>query len=112
MTFITSGRRERAASACTRLLRLVLPLTLACANLSAQAPRNNHPADPEAQRIMDRVDRMLRGDSSRGSVEMSVVTPEWKRMTRMTIWSEGVDKVLILVELPKKDEGTAFAQLL
>ncbi|MBZ5583393.1 MAG: outer membrane lipoprotein-sorting protein [Acidobacteriia bacterium] len=80
---------------------------LGCACLAAQAPQERGPAPEEARRIIDHVDRILRGDSSRGSVEMFVVTPEWKRLTRMIIWSEGADKVLIRVGLPKKDEGTA-----
>ncbi len=50
---------------------------------------------------------MFRGDSSRGSAEMSVVTAEWKRISRMTISSLSTDKVLIRISLPKKDEGTA-----
>lgn len=80
---------------------------LAGGGLAAQTPRDSSAAAQEARRIMDHVDRMLRGDSSRGTVEMSVATPEWKRVTRMTIWSQGTDKVLIRVELPKKDEGMA-----
>lgn len=82
-------------------------LILVSASLAGQAPQGHGPDQQEASRIIDHVDRMLRGDSSRGSVEMSVVTPEWKRVTRMTISSQGTDKVLIHVDLPKKDHGTA-----
>ena len=106
-----ASRRPRASAGCTppcsRLLRPALLALLGCACLAAQAPQERGPAPEEARRIIDHVDRILRGDSSRGSVEMLVVTPEWKRLTRMIIWSEGADKVLIRVGLPKKDEGTA-----
>jgi hypothetical protein len=49
----------------------------------------------------------MRADSSRATTEMVVTTKRWSRSTRMTIWSEGTDNVLIRVEEPKKDAGTA-----
>ncbi len=57
--------------------------------------------------IIDKVDQMLRGDSSRGRVEMSVVTRRWERNVTMEIWSEGTEKALIKVLQPKKEAGTA-----
>ncbi|RPJ59499.1 MAG: outer membrane lipoprotein-sorting protein [Acidobacteria bacterium] len=60
-----------------------------------------------AKEIIDRVDRMLRGDSSVGRVEMTVATRQWKRTTELRIWSEGTDKVLVRIEAPKKDQGTS-----
>ncbi len=114
MNLIAAGRPERATRALEPLspvrLRsagLALLSILALAGLAVPAPQDGLPDAQESRRIIDHVDRMLRGDSSRGSVEMSVMTPEWKRVTRMTICSEGTDKVLIRVEQPKKDEGTA-----
>lgn len=71
------------------------------------APLVAQPTSQEAREIIDRVDRMLRGDSSVGRVEMTVATRQWKRTTEMRIWSEGLDKVLVRVEAPKKDQGTA-----
>ncbi len=102
MTSIFTGRPKRL-----RPIGLFLLSIFACFASAIPASQDALPDAQESRRIIDHVDRMLRGDSSRGSVEMSVATPEWKRVTRMTIWSEGTDKVLILVELPKKDEGTA-----
>ena len=55
--------------------------------------------------IIDKVDQMLRGDSSQGRVEMAVVTRRWKRNVMMEIWSEGTDKALIKVLQPKKEAG-------
>jgi len=70
-------------------------------------PLNGQPSTQEARDIIDRVDRMLRGDSSVGRVEMTVATRQWKRTTELRIWSEGTEKVLVRVESPKKDQGTA-----
>lgn len=94
-----------------RLIVLAVCLVLAPAPVSGvtqTSPQLSQDSEAEeARRIIDRVDRMLRGDSSVGTVEMTVATRQWNRKTRMKIWSEGTDKVLIRVEQPKKDEGTA-----
>ena len=60
--------------------------------------------DPRA--IIDRADRILRGDSSHGQVEMTVITKRWKRTLELEIWSEGTDKALIQILQPKKEAGT------
>jgi len=57
--------------------------------------------------IIDKVDQMLRGDSSQGQVEMAVVTRRWERNVTMEIWSEGTENALIKVLEPKKEAGTA-----
>lgn len=63
--------------------------------------------DVDGKEIIDRVDRMLRGDSSHGKVEMKVVTKRWERTLEMEIWSQGTEKALIRILAPKKEEGTA-----
>lgn len=61
----------------------------------------------DARAIVDRVDRLLRGESSEGELTMSVVTRRWTRTLTMKIWSEGTDKALIKVTAPAKEAGTA-----
>jgi outer membrane lipoprotein-sorting protein len=88
----------------------VVLLTLASAIQAAAAqkgPQKGSLSADEARRIVDHVDRLMRADSSRATTEMVVTTKRWTRSTRMTIWSEGTDNVLIRVEEPKKDAGTA-----
>ncbi len=68
---------------------------------SIQAP------EIDARKIIDRIDRLLRGDSSIGTMEMSVVTSRWRRDMTLALWSEGTDKVLVKVLAPKKEAGTA-----
>ncbi len=63
--------------------------------------------DIDPKEIIDRVDRLLRGDSSHGRVEMTVVAKHWKRTVGMEIWSEGVDKALVRITSPKKEQGIA-----
>ena len=69
--------------------------------LSGQAP------DIDAKAIIDRTDRLLRGESSHGTVEMKVTTRRWKRTLVLDIWSEGTDRALIRILEPRKEKGTA-----
>jgi outer membrane lipoprotein-sorting protein len=85
-------------------------LTLASAVHGAAVQKGPLSAD-EARRIVDHVDRLMRADSSRATTEMVVTTKRWTRAMRMTIWSEGVDNVLIRVEQPTKDAGTATLRI-
>lgn len=64
-------------------------------------------AQTDARAIIDRVDRLLRGDSSISTVEMSVVTRRWERNMKLSIWSEGTDRVLVKVLEPRREAGTA-----
>jgi hypothetical protein len=60
-----------------------------------------------AEEIVDRVDRLLRGESSQGVVGMEVVTEHWSRAYEMRIWSLGTEYSLIRILSPRKDAGTA-----
>jgi Outer membrane lipoprotein-sorting protein len=57
--------------------------------------------------IMDQVDRLMRGQSSRGQVEMQIRTEHWERTLEMEIWSLGTEYSLVRVESPRKEAGTA-----
>jgi len=64
-------------------------------------------AQQTAREIVDRVDQLLRGRSSHGTVTMEVVTANWSRSLDLEIWSLGTDYALIRVLAPPKDAGTA-----
>ena len=64
-------------------------------------------AQESASEIMERVDRLLRGDSSRGVATMEVVTEHWERSVTMEMWSLGTDYSLIRIQAPAKEAGTA-----
>jgi hypothetical protein len=57
--------------------------------------------------IIDRVDRILRGESSHGTATMEVVTEHWERSMTMEIWSLGTEYSLIRITAPRKEAGTA-----
>jgi hypothetical protein len=56
--------------------------------------------------IIDRVDQLLRGESSRATIEMQIRTEHWDRSIRMKVWSLGADFSLIQVESPPREAGT------
>lgn len=87
----------------TRIILLMLLATIPTGFLQAQQDFSQlTPAE-----IVDQVDRMLRGDSSRGTIRMMVKTRRWKRDMTLEIWSEGTEKALVRVLKPKKEEGVA-----
>jgi outer membrane lipoprotein-sorting protein len=92
-----------------RRLRLLGAACLALGVLIAGDVRAAGAPPPavDARAIVDRVDRLLRGESSEGELTMSVVTRRWTRTLTMVIWSEGTEKALIKVTAPAKEAGTA-----
>jgi len=65
------------------------------------------PPDATPSEIVDYVDRLMRGESSRGEVVMEVLTENWNRSMRMTVSSLGTEYALVRILEPKKDAGTA-----
>ncbi len=60
-----------------------------------------------AKELADRVDRLLRGESSRGDMVMDIVTAHWSRSLEMRVWSLGTQYALVRVVAPAKEAGTA-----
>ncbi len=96
----------RTASRTTIGLVAVLAagLLLACppAPLAAQST-----SPDQAREIVQHVDDLLRGESSRGRVSMEVVTERWTRSMEMEMWSLGQDYSLVRVLSPSREAGTA-----
>ena len=64
-------------------------------------------AQTDPLEIIDQVDRLMRGDSSRGVATMEVVTEHWEREMTMEVWSLGTDYSLVRLRAPRRDAGTA-----
>ena len=82
----------------------VAALMLAAAAL-AVAPTPGRAQTP--REIVDRVDRLLRGNSSRGDLTMEITTRQWKRTLDLRVWSLGTDYALVRVLAPRREAGTA-----
>ncbi len=86
------------------LALLVGALWTAPGRAAAQAPGA---ASLTAREIVDRVDRMLRGASSRGDLVMEIATEHWTRSLEMRVWSLGTRYALVRVTAPPREAGSA-----
>ncbi len=87
--------------ALTLLLAILLAVAICNAAYAGPAP------DLDIKEIVDKVDRILRSDTSTSRIEMSIETPNWKRTLTMDMWTEGLNKTLIRILGPAKDRGVA-----
>lgn len=89
--------------------RLALAFLAAPTLATAAHPQavDRPPPDATPSEIVDYVDRLMRGESSRGEVVMEVLTENWNRAMRMTVSSLGTEYALVRIVEPKKDAGTA-----
>ncbi len=60
-----------------------------------------------AREILEQVDQLLRGESSRGRVTMSIATEHWARDLEMEVWSLGTEHSLVRVRSPAREAGTS-----
>jgi len=64
-------------------------------------------AENTSQGILDKIDKMWRGESSAGTYQMKIKTSNWERTLRIKSWTKGLDHTLIKIEYPKKEKGVA-----
>ncbi len=60
-----------------------------------------------ARQVLDRIDDLYRGDSSRGEMTMIITTRHWKRTLTIRFWSLGKTMSLIRILAPLREKGTA-----
>jgi len=91
----------------TGIGRAGLALCLVVGALSALAASSEVEAQETPREIIDRVDQILRGESSHGFATMEVVTEHWERSLTMEMWSLGTEHSLVRITAPRKEAGTA-----
>ncbi len=57
------------------------------------------------QEIIKKSEEQIKGKTSYGVVEMTIITPDFKRTLKMEGWWVGNEKALIEIKYPKKEEG-------
>ncbi len=77
---------------------MVLAASLAAVSASA--------SERDANALLDRVDDLYRGDSSKGQMTMVIVTKNWTRSLVAEMASKGKDNTFIRILSPKKERGT------
>lgn len=58
--------------------------------------------------IVRKADAKVRGETSQGTMKMTIIRPTWTREMSMKTWSKGTEYSLILVTAPARDKGAAF----
>ncbi|MBI3299826.1 MAG: outer membrane lipoprotein-sorting protein [Elusimicrobia bacterium] len=56
--------------------------------------------------VVDMANKVMRGDSSRARLKMTVVTKTWTRTMEVEAWHRGRTMAYILIHAPAKDKGT------
>lgn len=86
---------------------LLVAATLAVALLVVPCIPSTATAQQTPREIVDEVDRLLRGESSRGRFTMEIITEHWSRSLEVRVWSLGTEYALARVLAPAKEAGTA-----
>ena len=83
---------------------IIILLSLIAASANAQTPAANE--------IVDKSENLLKGKTSIGTYEMTVVTPEYERYMKMKYWwDDANDKSLIQTIAPKKEAGNKWLKI-
>jgi hypothetical protein len=91
---LPSHRRPEGASAPARLV------TLFAAIVGLIAAGTGIADGPDPQKLIDSAEDMVKGETARGTIEMTVTRPDFTRTMRMKSWWEGNEKALIVIEAP------------
>jgi outer membrane lipoprotein-sorting protein len=68
-------------------------------------------ADERAQELVDRMARLFSSKSSIATVNMQISNENGERSVSMKIWSLGADNVLLRIDGPQEDAGTAVLKV-
>ena len=85
----------------------LLVLVLAGSMPSGLAASIEAAEQPTVDELLRRVDDLLRGASSRGTMTMRIKSTKWERELSMAVQSKGADRTLIQILSPPKEKGTA-----
>ncbi|WP_163708250.1 outer membrane lipoprotein-sorting protein [Mangrovibacterium lignilyticum] len=81
---------------------IITLFALLVASLFAQAQ------DIDIKEIVKRADEKFRGQSSQGTMTMTIQRPSWSRTVEMKSWTLGTEYSLIYITSPAKERGQVF----
>jgi outer membrane lipoprotein-sorting protein len=88
-----------------RLITIFSMLLALCSLLYAASA---HSQALTAKEIVDKANKKANGETSQGSMKMSIVRPGWSREVTMKSWSKTTEYYLICITAPAKDKGQVF----
>ena len=62
---------------------------------------------PDVDALLGRIDDLYRSKSSMSRFEIQVTNPRTTRSMRLKAWTRGEEEVLVVIEAPPREEGTA-----
>jgi outer membrane lipoprotein-sorting protein len=62
-------------------------------------------ADVDIKELVDKANKALRGDSSRGRLVMTIENPDWKRSIEVEGWNKDRTFAFIVIRAPAKERG-------
>jgi outer membrane lipoprotein-sorting protein len=86
---------------------LLLAVSVVPALAGEAEPSEETQEAARVKEILDTIDRLWRGSTSEGEMEMEVVTAHWSRTMRMKVYTEGMERSLVRITYPAKEEGVA-----
>jgi hypothetical protein len=92
---------KRGSTTLIKRLITILPLLLFLLG------GKSFPIEKTSQEILDKIDKMWRGESSVGTYQMKIKTSNWERKLQIKSWTKGLDYTLITIEYPKKEKGVS-----
>lgn len=64
--------------------------------------------DDKAKAVVKKAHEITLGETSKSTMTMEIVRPEWSRSVSMQSWSMGVDYYIIYIMSPARDKGQVF----
>lgn len=61
-----------------------------------------------AKEIIQKADNKRMGSTSQSTIHLTIIRPKWTREMTLKTWTKGKEALLILINEPKRDKGTAF----
>lgn len=67
-----------------------------------------HSQQLSAKEIIQKADEKGRGETSQGTMTLTIIRPDWQRSISMKAWSKGTNYSLIYITAPAKEKGQVF----
>jgi len=75
------------------------------------APQPETPETIDGRQIIEHIEKLLWGKTSRGRYTMRISTPRWQRTLEIDMWMRRPDKTFIRIRAPAKEAGTASLRI-
>src|SRR5262245_65985557 len=78
-----------------------------CLSLAGAAAEGPVFTQPDVEALLQQIDDLYRSTSSIARIQIDVTTTRSTRTLRLRAWTRGEEEVLVLIEAPPREAGTA-----